>query len=84
MDRMIILQYCTQSESNNDYVNDYCNDGYDDTSITLRSGYHDICSLRHYHNLRGKSALEQISRMLLCNEIEKEFTAWKNEIIDKS
>ena len=34
------------------------NAGFDDSTITLRTGHRNIASLRNYHNLRGEIELE--------------------------
>lgn len=38
--------------------------GFDDVTITLRTGHRDARRLRNYHNLREKIALMQTKRML--------------------
>ena len=42
--------------------------GYDDATITLRTGHKDLKSLRSYHNLRGSIGLQQMKKMFGSDE----------------
>lgn len=51
--------------------------GYDDATITFRTGHRDLKSLRNYHGLRGNTGEQQIRRMLGDEKIRDRLGKYK-------